>query len=46
MDLWNGKTNTSYYDNYCGDINGTSGELWPPVKDYQEVSIFSSDICR
>ncbi|KAF2902255.1 hypothetical protein ILUMI_03930 [Ignelater luminosus] len=45
MDLWNGQARTSYYDNYCGDINGTSGELWPPVKDYQEVAIFSSDIC-
>lgn len=46
IDLWNGKSATTFYRGYCALVNGTSGELWPPVKDYNRVSIFSPDICR
>lgn len=42
---WNGRNRTQFYDSYCADVNGTSGELWPPVKDYAEVDIFAPDIC-
>lgn len=45
MDLWNGRPYTDDYNGYCALVNGTSGELWPPVKNYQQVSIFSPDIC-
>lgn len=46
MDLWNGEPKTKHYDSYCAYVNGTSGELWPPVENYEEVSIFAPDICR
>jgi len=45
IDKWNGNQRTPFYNNYCADVNGTSGELWPPVAKYKSVSIFSPDIC-
>lgn len=43
---WNGRPYTSAYSSYCGFVNGTSGELWPPVEKYNKVSLFASDLCR
>lgn len=42
---WNGRPYTSAYSSYCGFVNGTSGELWPPVEKYNKVSLFASDLC-
>lgn len=46
INKWNGASWTGDYTSYCGVVNGTSGELWPPVKKYDKVSIFSPDLCR
>lgn len=43
---WNGVAKTEYYEGDCGDVNGTSGELWPPVEDDKKVYVFAPDICR
>lgn len=45
IEEWNGKPKSPAYPSYCGFVNGTSGELWPPVKKYNKVSVFSPDIC-
>lgn len=46
MDLWNGEPYTKDYSGNCAYVNGTSGELWPPVDKYDRITIFSSDVCR
>lgn len=47
MDRWNGMANTNYYKGECGMVNGTSGELFPPMKYVMDdVDIFIPDICR
>lgn len=46
FDRWNGVKRTNYYEGSCGDVNGTSGELWPPVENDKRVYIFAPDICR
>lgn len=45
MDLWNGEPYTKDYSGNCAYVNGTSGELWPPVDKYDRITIFSSDVC-
>ncbi|KAK4887314.1 hypothetical protein RN001_003585 [Aquatica leii] len=45
LTLWNGASNTSAYTNSCSEVKGTTGELWHPVKDFENVQIFASDIC-
>ncbi|KAL0266955.1 UNVERIFIED_CONTAM: hypothetical protein PYX00_009357 [Menopon gallinae] len=46
MDRWNGVAKTKYYDGECGMVNGTSGELFPPMKTAEDdIDIFVSDIC-
>jgi scavenger receptor class B protein 1 len=42
---WNYNKSTKYYPGYCGQVNGTSGELWYPVEDDSHVQIFSPDTC-
>lgn len=44
--VWNGMSRTKYYEGHCGDVNGTSGELWPPLEGEEKVYIFAPDICR
>lgn len=44
--MWNGVSRTDYYEGQCGDVKGTSGELWPPVEGDKLVYIFAPDICR
>lgn len=46
IEMWNGVPKTRYYEGQCGDVNGTSGELWPPVENDEKVYIFAPDICR
>ena len=42
---WNYNNRSKYYKDTCGMINGTLGDLWPPMKDAQTVSVFASDVC-
>lgn len=42
---WNYEHTTKYYSDECGLVNGSSGELWYPPHDADEVSIFASDLC-
>lgn len=47
MDSWNKVNQTKYYEGNCAMVNGTSGELFPPMKGRAEkVSLFISDMCR
>lgn len=43
---WNYKSRTEFFPSYCGDVNGTSGELWYPVQEDKYVDVFSPDTCR
>lgn len=42
---WNFQNKTKYYKDSCGVIDGTNGDLWPPLMDNKTVSIFVPDIC-
>lgn len=42
---WNGLPYTKYYGDYCNFVNGTSGELWPPIHEYKSISMFVPDTC-
>lgn len=44
---WNGSPRTGMYRGRCGEVYGTSGELWPPNKvTPNNITLFPSDICR
>jgi hypothetical protein len=43
---WDYEATTSYYHSYCGDVNGSAGELFPPHRDQSTIGLFSPDICR
>lgn len=42
---WNYSSRPNYYNGSCGLINGSLGDLWPPLLDNSTVSIFINDIC-
>ncbi|XP_063923232.1 protein croquemort-like isoform X2 [Zophobas morio] len=42
---WNYEEKSSYYPGHCGQVGGTSGELWYPVKDDKTIQVFSADVC-
>lgn len=47
MYSWNYKTNTGFYDSYCGRVNGSAGEFQPPRLTKQSVvQLFTPDLCR
>lgn len=48
LQLWNDATTANHYRGRCDDVFGTSGELWPPIKDGMKppVTLFATDICR
>lgn len=43
---WNQSPRTPVYNGYCGMVNGTTGELWYPLKNFKSISIFTADTCR
>lgn len=44
---WNGKQNLTWWKGGCDMINGTNGELNPPLRSHQTtIDIFNSDFCR
>ncbi|EZA51413.1 protein croquemort isoform X2 [Ooceraea biroi] len=42
---WNFKSRTDFYEGSCGAIDGSLGDLWPPLPNNDTVSIFVPDIC-
>lgn len=48
MTKWNGKNKTTFYNDTCNSVKGSTGELWPPLGNPypKNVQLFSSDICR
>ncbi|XP_052899490.1 protein croquemort-like [Anopheles moucheti] len=50
MRLWNGANKTDYYRGVCGQIRGTTGEVWPPwgrslSGTPPNVTVFAPDVC-
>jgi scavenger receptor class B protein 1 len=45
---WNGKTNTGFYPGSCGEIQGFTGDMFPPgyLRRDSRLTLFSQDICR
>ena len=35
-----------YYESYCGMVNGSFGEGWPPRRERTSISMYSTDLCR
>lgn len=47
MHSWNFKTHTGFSDSYCGMVNGSAGEFFPPnLKKGGSISLFTPDMCR
>lgn len=48
MDKFNGLNQTSAYHGYCNMINGTVGDMWPPLalENKDNITLFVSDFCR
>lgn len=47
LQLWNDEKTTGHFRNRCDDVQGTTGELWPPMKNVKSpLSVFATDICR
>ncbi|XP_047119615.1 protein croquemort-like [Schistocerca piceifrons] len=42
---WNYNSSTPYYERPCSDVTGTTGELWGPIRNKNDVGIFAPDIC-
>lgn len=42
---WNFNDKVSYYPGKCGVVDGTNGDLWPPLPNNETISFFLSDIC-
>lgn len=42
---WNFKSKPEFYEGSCGVIDGSLGDLWPPLTNNKTVSIFIPDIC-
>jgi scavenger receptor class B, member 1 len=43
---WNDRTHTKYNYGACSMVNGTTGELWPPVNGTEDLDLFATDLCR
>lgn len=45
---WNGVNRTKFFRDECGNVNGTSGEVWPPLSGdpNRPLTMFIVDICR
>ena len=50
LDLWNGKNETGHFRDHCNAVRGTTGELWPPMRNFKntvpDISLFATDVCR
>lgn len=45
---WNGANHTKFFRDECSRVNGTTGELWPPIKGdpNRPLTMFIVDVCR
>lgn len=44
---WNYDSVTQFYEDGCGEIRGSAGELFPPGQTRDEpVTMYSPDLCR
>ncbi|CAG0903357.1 unnamed protein product, partial [Darwinula stevensoni] len=43
---WNFSPKTDYYQGECGVVNGSAGELFPPNREKDSITIFVPDFCR
>ncbi|XP_075731602.1 protein croquemort-like isoform X2 [Rhipicephalus microplus] len=48
VDKFNGLNQTTAYHGYCNMINGTVGDMWPPLalESRDNITLFVSDFCR
>lgn len=48
LQLWNNQSHTDLYREPCNKVKGTTGELWPPIREGEkpDVSVFATDVCR
>ncbi|XP_022257300.1 scavenger receptor class B member 1-like isoform X2 [Limulus polyphemus] len=47
IESWNGASSLKYWNGTCNQIEGTNGELNPPLKEGQDtITIFQPDLCR
>ena len=38
--------NSEIYPDYCGQLNGSAGEFFPPGRGKDYVDFFTPDLCR
>ncbi|XP_059474632.1 protein croquemort-like [Neocloeon triangulifer] len=43
---WNDSNMTTDNFGTCAMVNGTTGELWPPIRDTDDKDLFTTDLCR
>jgi len=43
---WNYKDMTKFYKSPCNMVEGSAGEFWPPGRTKDEITLFSTDLCR
>lgn len=43
---WNYKDTTKFYKSPCNVIEGSAGQFWPPSRTKDDITLFSTDICR
>ncbi|XP_046666332.1 protein peste-like [Homalodisca vitripennis] len=47
LENWNYRTSTDYFPGECGNVEGTTGQLFPPGQTRTDkVHMFSPDLCR
>nr|CAH7713169.1 unnamed protein product [Callosobruchus chinensis] len=45
LHTWNYQTDVPYWPDSCGNVNGTTGELWYPPLGSETVKLFATDLC-
>lgn len=47
MKMWNSVNKTDFFKDYCAMVNGSSGEIFAPLKSNEtDFTIFITDVCR
>ncbi|XP_043269958.1 protein croquemort-like isoform X2 [Venturia canescens] len=42
---WNYSNKSKFHSSTCGEISGSLGDLWGPVKDAETLQFFAPDVC-
>ncbi|CAH1983914.1 unnamed protein product [Acanthoscelides obtectus] len=45
LHTWNYQTDVPYWPDSCGNVDGTTGELWYPPLGRDKLKLFATDIC-